>query len=1050
MSNKDKKILALISGGFLVVLALVLFVTIQARDNMISNTGRVKGMEFGDAVDGSELGGSVCKTWSTWTSKGTAWKQDNESYPRTSAENATVESNKSWAKECTRQTDLMTCTEEGYNAPCYQCTEYSRSCLEYESSTSTTQTATLTCNDVTWNGSSKTLATCTGCDIMQGGSGTYVDTYTVTAQAQDDYLFSNGSNTMSCQATISCPTNTTWNSTSHTCESNTPSCTAGQYLNGTTCAPCPAGSSCNGTSKTACTGNTYSSEGASSCTTCNGTVNSTHTTCTPTQTTPCSEGWWRGENGCEKCPAGSSCNGTSKTACTGNTYSGEGASSCTTCNGTVTQTNGLNTGCKTTTTQTATLTCNNLAWNGSTQTLATCTGCDIMQGGSGTYVDTYTVVAQAQDNYLFADGSNTMSCQSKITCSNNTTWNNMSKRCEETVVTTGCTIPGTYKIGTKADGSADCIPCQNAYVATEENPYCHILVPAGSYLVTATGSEIRSCPAGTYSDSVKNVKYGELSTCTNCPGGKTSKLGATSINDCYVKMDESQCNISASTTATLVSKGSYYNVFVTVSGAGCNGQKMSLSMTKAAKNGNSVSSWNVSDGQSFNFTIIQDADCSEYSTVTAVLSGGKSSNTVTVEGTRSWNIEPIVGIYPESQYGSYPHSRTVAENEGKNEYYTTLINGNYTEKWIRGCGTSSTPTPTTTDSTIYCWKKIGSNGVANSYRYSVTSPGTGWDKIGKLNEVTCGEEEACYQVGNSYTIGAFEGVTGYVYKGKTCPSVPSNPTNPEPSTVLINYCWIKPGINGAQNEYMEGTTSPGSDWEKYGVAGSVTCAPTSACYKKSDGTYVTGDYDGVAGYSKYGTTCPVTACYYNPTSGKYNWYNTPSYDDILITSINDDDDCKAPTANYACYVNSTINDYKWATSSPGTGYVENTTINTPSACAAPESPACYENLTTGSHDWGLYKSNIGYNYISNNKNDCVAACYRNNSTGKLVWGYFTNNSSYKPESSINETNCKDIISNVPKTSASINTIIYVAMAIFAVTGFGFIVYSNYNKKKIGE
>ena len=62
----------------------------------------------------------------------------------------------------------------------------------------------------------------------------------------------------------------------------------------------------------------------------------------------CADGKWSdslGSVSCADCPAGYACKDHSKTKCTGSYYSQGGESGCTKCNGTVTTTNGLNTGC---------------------------------------------------------------------------------------------------------------------------------------------------------------------------------------------------------------------------------------------------------------------------------------------------------------------------------------------------------------------------------------------------------------------------------------------------------------------------------------------------------------------------------------------------------------------------------------------------------------------------------------------------------------------------------------------------------------------------------
>ena len=79
MERKDKKVLVIISGVFLIVLAFILFLTMQAKDNMMENAGRYKGTEV-------QLADTIanCKTKGT-TEAGGQWVHgswvDTEMYP---------------------------------------------------------------------------------------------------------------------------------------------------------------------------------------------------------------------------------------------------------------------------------------------------------------------------------------------------------------------------------------------------------------------------------------------------------------------------------------------------------------------------------------------------------------------------------------------------------------------------------------------------------------------------------------------------------------------------------------------------------------------------------------------------------------------------------------------------------------------------------------------------------------------------------------------------------------------------------------------------------
>ena len=334
----------------------------------------------------------------------------------------------------------------------------------------------------------------------------------------------------------------------------------------------------------------------------------------------------------------------------------------------------------------------------------------------------------------------------------------------------------------------------------------------------------------------------------------------------------------------------------------------------------------------------------------------------------------------------------------------------------------------------FCWKKAGTNG--NEYQEGLTSPGTEWTKVGKVGEVTCSENPACYKNGSTYTWGNYNGVTGY-----------TKVTGVSSSADCNNFCWKKTGTNG--NEYKENVTSPGSGWTKVGKVGSVTCSESPACYKKGS-TYTWGNYNGVSGYIKVTGVSSSTDCNnfcWKKTGTNGNEYQenitSPGTEWTKVGKVGSVTCSEAP----ACYQKGST--YIWGTYDGTSGYTKVDNITEQNGCA----PKCFYNSTTDNYKWDILPPSDDYKLVDTivDEKYCVKqevdACYKNKLTGEYVWGKHEKDSDYELIVNTSNEDCHETITEVPKTDFDVSKIIYIAITVLAMAGIGFIIYSYYFKKK---
>ena len=113
-------------------------------------------------------------------------------------------------------------------------------------------------------------------------------------------------------------------------------------------------------------------------------------------------------------------------------------------------------------------------------------------------------------------------------------------------------------------------------------------------------------------------------------------------------------------------------------------------------------------------------------------------------------------------------------------------------------------------------------------------------------------------------------------------------TNSTPTPAVDEKCYIKRG-NGTDNMYCYGTKEKCSTYEDEIMGKNATdCTEDTACYKKTDGTYVTGKYDGQTGYTYAGSMCPM--CYKN-SSKVYRWTSDPTSDETIDYTATNEESC---------------------------------------------------------------------------------------------------------------------------------------------------------------
>ncbi len=166
--------------------------------------------------------------------------------------------------------------------------------------------------------------------------------------------------------------------------------------------------------------------------------------------------------------------------------------------------------------------------------ISSCTHCPSgYRDGSGTTSESNCVRTVAAGNYLKTANDTTDTACSKgyYKASHNVKYGNISS----------CTqCPSGYRDGTAASSESNCVRT----------------VAAGKYLKTANDTTDTACSNGYYKTS-HNVKYGNISSCTQCPSGYRDGSGATAESNCVKSVSKGYYVKDAKGAAVKCSKGYY-------------------------------------------------------------------------------------------------------------------------------------------------------------------------------------------------------------------------------------------------------------------------------------------------------------------------------------------------------------------------------------------------------------------------------------------------------------------------------------------------------------
>ena len=853
------------------------------------------------------------------------------------------------------------------------------------------------------------------------------------------------------------------------------SCPSGYYCGGGTSVPeicptavycengfiyrCPAGTYGNSTGKTSasqclpCDGeNEYSTAGATQCSICEGKANSTHTGCVDPQSSGCSPGYFRGQNGCEKCPAGYYCpDGIKKQMCQGQYVSTEGQPACNAIcsysNGSVP--NADHTGCVKNTSS------NECADNQVKNGLI-CTTCSVIDENSepnsshtscvcktgyvkfngkcvtsssvsapccsytpiGGIYETLSTVSQCQSAINAGKTVTNGSCPIKKCCCNLATGNcSMAASC-------GGSLP-TEQYGVTS--AAQCTSISHGYGAA-----CY-RNSDGKYVWGSYGIDDENYSNYEYTVTLdkesclrKNEDTNNVSECVlRCPS-TVLKVGQT-INCTFETADGGTLGTASSNGSSASATVNTRFVEVTANSAG------DISVSGTSSNGCVTNTVNISVFDDENnckisgvYTasnlVSQDSDGyssnSYYTAVVNVIGTGcsKEKLTVTADGR---TIADGVSVSPSG--GSY--SFLVYPNKGCNE--TSTVNASLSN----GSSGSASVTLTSdwSDTRDICVKAedVSYNSFLKADIDSASEYYSNWD----------GDRD-CYTV--KWTRGCGSSPTG---SGSTPTPTPPTRTN------YACYANAKDLINATSTIWA----TSGSSSHPYLIEGkSQGECKSYACFVDSSGTNYQWANTTPSGYKKVDTIFSQSLCKnednacYIDGSGVYHWgkyKNNPSY--TFVASISDENKCKK-NDDASCYSNGS--DYVWDVTPPDSTYTKVTEIDTPVKCVN-EKFGCF--IHENKYTWGNFFNLYDYYYVAGITEQEYCSnygCYVKDND--YVWGDYSDDSSYKLVRDITDRYRCGVTPDVPKTDLNVQTIVYVAVAVMSVAGIYFVVRYNNKSKKI--
>ena len=286
MNFKDKRMLIIGSGAFLLVLTFMLFFTLQSKDNMMSNTGRYSGdITLGDTID-------HCAEYN--------WVLNNDNSGIKASCTAVPKNNSNDMYRTCMPAQDYECESAGINTGvCYIVAEFNKSgCKTCEAGTYLSKGVCVNCSPGFYCEENSQFY-CPAGSYNPDSNGTSIDSC----------LPCSGENDFSAQGAVSCSSCGAGNpaNPNHTGCTNPTStgCNPGYWKTVNGCEKCPTGSYCpDGQSKFQCDGNLISTEqGNVACNSrCSvGTQpNSEHTACEACKTNEVSPDG----SACVVCPAG--------------------------------------------------------------------------------------------------------------------------------------------------------------------------------------------------------------------------------------------------------------------------------------------------------------------------------------------------------------------------------------------------------------------------------------------------------------------------------------------------------------------------------------------------------------------------------------------------------------------------------------------------------------------------------------------------------------------------------------------------------------------------
>ena len=344
----------------------------------------------------------------------------------------------------------------------------------------------------------------------------------------------------------------------------------GTSANRTTCSPCGSGYQCDGTSiPTACAPGKFAAAGARACSEC--ASDSSYSTRSASKACSiCGPGMFTSGNNkntrttCAGCPAGSSCDGSSRVArCNAGSFSEASSSRCTGCNADTSYSGGGASACTS---------CpkGSFTSGGSTVSRTTCTSCVTgyqCDGGSkqepcgddsafsppGASVCTTCAAGMKTSGGASTTRTQCISCVAGYKCDGSSASTACTAGYYSPAKSPTCLTCGANHKYSEAVASSSCRTCKSGFQTTggdsdgTTRTSCEVC-PTGS---TCTSGSVSSCSAGKYAAPGS-------STCTACGDDKKyADVGASTCDTCPVGMFTGGGDVNTRSTCSVCPAGSY-------------------------------------------------------------------------------------------------------------------------------------------------------------------------------------------------------------------------------------------------------------------------------------------------------------------------------------------------------------------------------------------------------------------------------------------------------------------------------------------------------------